>query len=195
MLPRSERRQQNTHREKTQQQQNYRAESARVHRFCRQKREDHQQTQRHPGASGAAGSKYARLVRSSGVLLVQTAHPKFYGAQGRIRTSVDLGSADLQSAAINRSATCAQSQTGPYRPRDLETNHTTSFRGRFPALPTQRKQDVSRDECGGKFRASYRTSECHQRTKLWSWRRDLNPRPSDYKSDALPAELRQPLPL
>ena len=30
------------------------------------------------------------------------------------------------------------------------------------------------------------------KTKLWSWRRDLNPRPSDYKSDALPAELRQP---
>jgi hypothetical protein len=26
---------------------------------------------------------------------------------------------------------------------------------------------------------------------VWSWRRDLNPRPSDYKSDALPAELRQ----
>ena len=29
---------------------------------------------------------------------------------------------------------------------------------------------------------------------LWSWRRDLNPRPSDYKSDALPAELRQLIP-
>ena len=29
----------------------------------------------------------------------------------------------------------------------------------------------------------------------WSWRRDLNPRPSDYKSDALPAELRQLFPL
>ena len=27
--------------------------------------------------------------------------------------------------------------------------------------------------------------------RFWSWRRDLNPRPSDYKSDALPAELRQ----
>jgi hypothetical protein len=27
--------------------------------------------------------------------------------------------------------------------------------------------------------------------RYWSWRRDLNPRPSDYKSDALPAELRQ----
>ena len=30
--------------------------------------------------------------------------------------------------------------------------------------------------------------------RKWSWRRDLNPRPSDYKSDALPAELRQPAP-
>src|SRR5580658_11252006 len=29
--------------------------------------------------------------------------------------------------------------------------------------------------------------------KCWSWRRDLNPRPSDYKSDALPTELRQQL--
>src|ERR1700680_2500675 len=28
-------------------------------------------------------------------------------------------------------------------------------------------------------------------TFWWSWRRELNPRPSDYKSDALPAELRQ----
>ena len=25
----------------------------------------------------------------------------------------------------------------------------------------------------------------------WSWREDLNPRPADYKSAALPAELRQ----
>ena len=27
--------------------------------------------------------------------------------------------------------------------------------------------------------------------QLWSWRRDLNPRPPDYKSGALPTELRQ----
>src|SRR5206468_12801218 len=26
----------------------------------------------------------------------------------------------------------------------------------------------------------------------WSWRRELNPRPADYKSAALPTELRQP---
>jgi hypothetical protein len=32
---------------------------------------------------------------------------------------------------------------------------------------------------------------CNPSLLLWSWRRDLNPRPSDYKSDALPTELRQ----
>ena len=65
------------------------------------------------------------------------------GAQGRIRTSVTRCVADLQSAAINHSATCALV--------------------------------AARLGISG-----------------WSWRRDLNPRPSDYKSDALPAELRQP---
>ena len=30
-----------------------------------------------------------------------------------------------------------------------------------------------------------------QTASTWSWRRDLNPRPPDYKSGALPTELRQ----
>jgi hypothetical protein len=30
------------------------------------------------------------------------------------------------------------------------------------------------------------------KSESWSWRRDLNPRPADYKSAALPTELRQP---
>ena len=29
-------------------------------------------------------------------------------------------------------------------------------------------------------------------TRKWSWREESNPRPPDYKSDALPTELRQP---
>ena len=37
-----------------------------------------------------------------------------------------------------------------------------------------------------------RRRTARSRVTTWSWRRDLNPRPSDYKSDALPAELRQP---
>jgi hypothetical protein len=32
---------------------------------------------------------------------------------------------------------------------------------------------------------------CPQTASIWSWRRESNPRPSDYKSDALPTELRQ----
>ncbi len=41
--------------------------------------------------------------------------------------------------------------------------------------------------CVVETRASGRSYVCR-----WSWRRDLNPRPADYKSAALPTELRQP---
>ena len=35
------------------------------------------------------------------------------------------------------------------------------------------------------------SSACFYGPRYWSWREDLNPRPADYKSAALPAELRQ----
>ena len=38
------------------------------------------------------------------------------------------------------------------------------------------------------------SAACRKNFVLWSWRRDSNPRPSDYKSDALPTELRQQFP-
>ncbi len=53
------------------------------------------------------GSMYAASVRSIG----STAGKD--GAQGRIRTSVAHNAADLQSAAINHSATCASSAIRP----------------------------------------------------------------------------------
>jgi hypothetical protein len=47
-------------------------------------------------------------------------------------------------------------------------------------------------EPGKRNRVSVCLAVLYIRTKKrWSWRRDLNPRPSDYKSDALPTELRQ----
>ena len=49
-------------------------------------------------------------------------HGKRNGAQGRIRTSVRQRRADLQSAAINRSATCAHL----YRPTLRHTNTCTN---------------------------------------------------------------------
>ena len=50
------------------------------------------------------------------------------GAQGRIRTSVTRRVADLQSAAINRSATCALAL--PSTPAPLHPHHATA-----PAIP------------------------------------------------------------
>jgi hypothetical protein len=40
-------------------------------------------------------------------------------------------------------------------------------------------------------RNSSATLQKKPRSLNFSWRRESNPRPSDYKSDALPAELRQ----
>ncbi len=118
------------------------------------------------------------------------------GAQGRIRTFVATSAADLQSAAINHSATCAH-------PACLACN---------PALPAQltaascalgcsRQIDAGGHCMAGTSRYNQtfaplralrplRTFLCRW-AKFWSWRRDLNPRPPDYKSGALPAELRQ----
>jgi hypothetical protein len=49
-----------------------------------------------------------------------------------------------------------------------------------------------RMECVGKTCcAANRVRRLPEKNIYWSWRRDLNPRPSDYKSDALPTELRQ----
>ena len=39
--------------------------------------------------------------------------------------------------------------------------------------------------------AGSRFAHARKPPQLWSWRRDLNPRPPDYKSGALPTELRQ----
>ena len=50
-------------------------------------------------------------------------------------------------------------------------------------------------ECVGKTcRAANRVRRLPEKFVSWSWRRDSNPRPSDYKSDALPTELRQQIP-
>src|SRR3979490_45510 len=86
------------------------------------------------------------------------------------------GAADLQSAGFSHS---------PTRPHGgitrLEGYCALKRRDTIPPVsqcrnpPPENKRESSPDS---KF--------------LWqSWRRDLNPRPSDYKSDALPTELRR----
>ena len=61
----------------------------------------------------------------------------------------------------------------------------------FVGLPSGRKTTyVCAVPAVSETASSLRVPE-KSRFAIWSWRRDLNPRPSDYKSDALPAELRQ----
>ena len=156
------------------------------------------------------------------------------GEDSNLRSS--QGAADLQSAAINHSATCAHSTTPTSAKEALvgdpsSTEHglrsdrclRAGCRGPESPVPAIKERDAKRvaprtrqnsaTAARSYFRASYdweaaagisslgelRVSfglllvrpAARSRLRLWSWRRDLNPRPSDYKSDALPAELRQ----
>jgi hypothetical protein len=111
------------------------------------------------------------------------------------------GAAGLQPAAIDRSATC------PHLSQSCRaaTIHLSSCRfsaghlswvirvdDRHEDRPTPRTCVHQKPEC---TRSPIPNSSQRRRSSAhsnWSWRRDSNPRPSDYKSDALPAELRQP---
>ena len=117
------------------------------------------------------------------------------GAQGRIRTSVALRAADLQSAAFNHSATCAKNPHALFALHNQtlcatkSALHNKNSQARTYALHSPLENSTTvlpRLPCAKAATLSSPTGE------IWSWRRDLNPRPSDYKSDALPAELRQP---
>ena len=110
--------------------------------------------------------------------------------------------ADLQSAAINRSATCAHHAPGTFKSPGnnsiLQKPHSahTNLPERPPALGACTSVGLPQ-RTDSAFPLSHRTpnlpaAQCPNLASKWSWRRDLNPRPSDYKSDALPAELRQP---
>jgi hypothetical protein len=83
--------------------------------------------------------------------------------------------AGLQPAAIDHSATSPH--TLPHRPRP---------RWIQPANGRHRRELAQIRfvcVCGMRFRD---VPDGRQRVDRWSWRRDLNPRPADYKSAALP---------
>ncbi len=93
-----------------------------------------------------------------------------------------------RTACLSRSAT-------ENTPRNLGN----SFAIALPRKPASSMEAAVGFSFLGKLRvllgstpAIRRRRTARSRVTTWSWRRDLNPRPSDYKSDALPAELRQP---
>jgi hypothetical protein len=143
------------------------------------------------------------------------------GKDSNLRTS--LGGTDLQSVGFNHSPTCAKNpgRCGRHlRPADHQCRDAGTAHGK-PAdqsiLLSQHRETKARAQHTAKITTRRKSSEwsgfgktCCAATEsaeppenrlfvrcyavvLWSWRRDLNPRPPDYKSGALPTELRQQL--
>src|SRR3982074_1560969 len=87
------------------------------------------------------------------------------------------GAADSQSAGFSHS---------PTRPH----GGITRLEG-YCALVKRRDTIPPVSQCRNPPPENKRESSPDSKFLWQSWRRDLNPRPSDYKSDALPTELRQ----
>ena len=104
------------------------------------------------------------------------------------------GAADLQSAGFSHSPTRPAKKFEDSKPEScvspVAATHTICKDGTFKVHKNAPRARVKRHQpVEFLFEESRRLTP---RAHSWqSWRRDLNPRPSDYKSDALPAELRQ----
>ena len=99
---------------------------------------------------------------------------------------------------------CRDAGTAHGKPADqsilLSQHRETKARAQDTAKITTRRKtsewSVFRKTCCARYRVRRTAgkSVCllsFSANVLWSWRRDLNPRPPDYKSGALPTELRQ----
>jgi hypothetical protein len=105
------------------------------------------------------------------------------GGEGRIRTFEAAGATDLQSVAFDRFATSPKLFCRLPSPRPPHVLFRRLRQSR------QKPLQLSQPPSAWNERSSARRVTP---TKLaawlvtWSWRRDLNPRPADYKSAALP---------
>ena len=109
------------------------------------------------------------------------------GGRGRIRTFVARKERQIYSLLVLA--------THPPVPRKLLGRVLRvpflSFNHLQAARAKTQKGLVSRDTSPFILFFRIRSASLPLQISWWSWRRELNPRPSDYKSDALPAELRQ----
>ena len=148
--------------------------------------------QRVRGGRGRIRTSVARKERQIYSLLVLTTHPpvprKSLGTQmpcpENSRTGHDLHVPQDQLGFPRKPQLSRATRRTPTRPQKNQSDcipwgtrkHAHGSRQKTPARPV--------------FVRGF--APPRSRTNCWqSWRRDLNPRPSDYKSDALPAELRQ----
>jgi hypothetical protein len=130
-------------------------------------------------------------------LLVCCRLPEFPGAQrvhggrGRIRTSVARKERQIYSLLVLA--------THPPVLEKLSITPTTSPANCYLQITAQRDATVTENTKRTRVKRHQPVDFVSEdslrlippQANQWSWRRELNPRPSDYKSDALPAELRQ----
>ena len=79
------------------------------------------------------------------------------------------------------SSASANSAIPAYWWAGVDSNHRSNLRQIYSLLPLATREPTH----------DVKLTEPVFRDKSWSWRRDLNPQPADYKSAALPIELRQ----
>jgi hypothetical protein len=131
---------------------------------------------KNPGAQGWIRTTERRKGGQIYSLLALTAHPPVHAYDPQRTGGLNLASC-LRTNQIppRQSQTKARKQT-PALEHPIPEAYWGSLEN-FLGLPITADHQSSR-----RARVAFAT---------WSWRRDLNPRPSDYKSDALPTELRQ----
>src|SRR5258707_7749745 len=105
------------------------------------------------------------------------------GGRGRIRTSVARKERHIYSLLV-------LATHPPVLEKNLQRNINRICSKNYAASENTKRTRVKRHQpVYFDFQDSLRLTPLQ--IFWWSWRRELNPRPSDYKSDALPAELRQ----
>ena len=109
-----------------------------------------------------------------------------HGGRGRIRTFVARKERQIYSLLVLATHPPVPTEVG----RKSVSQKRLSAKRSIAGAQTQ-KGLVSKDTSPLEFTPRKRIRLTPSPKIWWSWRRDLNPRPSDYKSDALPAELRQ----
>jgi hypothetical protein len=119
---------------------------------------------------------------------ISTQNQRVTGGRGRIRTSVARKERQIYSLLVLA--------THPPVPEKLICRANClsqkTLNRKFCARRAKTQNGlVSKDTSPSIFLLRIRSASFPRETFWWSWRRELNPRPSDYKSDALPAELRQ----
>ena len=125
------------------------------------------------------------------------------GGRGRIRTSVARKERQIYSLlvlathppvprehrdTVRLSPSAHSEHSTPVLPSHSELNRTAFTRSLRNAERARVRRHQPCRFCREEF---VRNPAKKPRSLNFSWRRESNPRPSDYKSDALPAELRQ----